>query len=97
MIGDDGDVVSGAHKEVAPVFEASNDGEELPIPDWVVPFGLRECFRIRTYHAPSSCVIGLIQDGTSGKLRGIYFQLKWSVLVWLPQNWCRGNDVNESV
>ena len=44
MIGDDCDAVSGAHKEVVPVFETMNDSKEFPIPNWVVLFGLGEGF-----------------------------------------------------
>ena len=60
VVGDDGDAVSGAHEEVAPVFEALNDGKELPVPDWVVLLSLGEGFRVRTDHSPSPRVVRLV-------------------------------------
>ena len=39
----------GSEEEVAPMFEGTDNGEEFPIPNWVVPLGLGEGGGIVSY------------------------------------------------
>ena len=46
VVSDDCYAMSSAHKEVAPMFKASNDGEEFSVPDRIVSFGLGGGFQV---------------------------------------------------
>ena len=39
VIGDNNYSMTGTHEEMSPVFEASDNGKELVVPDGVVAFG----------------------------------------------------------
>ena len=48
--------VGASHKEVSPIFEASDDGQEFSVVNVVVSFGGIECLGVVSYRPFSLCL-----------------------------------------
>ena len=74
MVHKDDDRMGTPHKEVSPVFEASNDGQEFLVVDVVVSFHWVERLGVVSYWSFSFCpFMFLVQDCSSGECRGVNF------------------------
>ena len=87
----------GSEQEVAPMFEGTDDSEELPVPDRVIPFSFGEGRGIIAHGVTQAVGVTLVEDGARGKLRGIDFQFERFVMVGLSEYGVGGGKVNETV
>ena len=67
VVGEDGDRMRGSGKEMSPVVEASDHGEEFAVMDVIVAFGLIECFRMVTHSLVFSSAVFLCKDSSGSE------------------------------
>ena len=72
MVRKDEHWVGASHKEVSPVFEASDDGQELLVVDIVVSFGGVECLGVISHWSLSlGSFVFLVQYRSGGERGGV--------------------------
>ncbi len=88
MVHEDHDWVGTAYKEVSPVFQASDYGQELLVVDIIVSFSWVEGLGVISHWAFLSCFfMFLVQDGPSCKHRCVDFQDEGSLWVGSEEDW----------
>ncbi len=72
MVREDEHRVGASYKEVSPVFESSDDGQELSVVDIVVSFGGVECLGVVPYRSFSlRSFVFLVQYCPGGERGGV--------------------------
>ncbi len=75
MVRKDEHWVGASHKEVPPVFEASDDGQEFSVVDVIVSFGGVKCLGVVSYRSFSLCsFVFLVQYCSGGERGGVNFK-----------------------